>query len=328
MGIKDINNFIKTHRVKTGHEKEIEVSHDISVLKGMRLAIDANILLFRYKVMAVTTELSAYESQEYEFEDIENLYDDKFFVKFSVYDKKLKNLMTSFLNTLLRLSVTPYFIFDGCSFSDAKKEFAHKRRNDQRLSIQKKLASAIENKDRVGTLKYLKQNSNISINDRDLVYDILSDYSVFSRDEEAEQLCVKYLLGDKVDYIYTCDTDVYVYPIKHVINSISLTKREVTIFNIEEAKKCIDLHGDQFTHFCIMLGCDYNERVFRIGPQKSYKFIRDHGSLDEVMRNNSSIEWKSLNFEVCKKLFSLETNKSFECKPIEEEDDLDVIIGC
>lgn len=314
MGIKDINPFLKAFHSKVNHTVPLEVSLPLSDLKGCKIAIDANIIFFKYKTIAVATALKSFEDTIYDDELTESIYDDKtYYVKYDVYYKKLKTLFKTFLDSLLRLSVEPIFIFDGCSFSDAKKNFAHKRRNEQKKIILGKLTNAIKNKNSWETLKYLKQHISVSQEDRDLVYSILGDYAMFSKDEEAEQLCVKKYKNREVDYLYTCDTDVYIYNIDYVINSISLKDGTFTVFNIEEAKKCIKLNETSFRHFCILLECDYNKRIPKLGPQTAYKYIVQYGTIPKMMESLPNLNWEFLNFKVCEELFSLGV-KSIECK--------------
>ena len=43
--------------------------------------------------------------------------------------------------------------------------------------------------------------------------------------------------------------------------------------------------SDQFVDLCILLGCDYVDKIKGIGPKKAIEMVRKHGSIEDVLGN-------------------------------------------
>jgi len=44
----------------------------------------------------------------------------------------------------------------------------------------------------------------------------------------------------------------------------------------------LSMSKETFTDFCIMLGCDYNTNIPKIGPEKSYALMKLYKNIDDI----------------------------------------------
>jgi 5'-3' exonuclease len=49
--------------------------------------------------------------------------------------------------------------------------------------------------------------------------------------------------------------------------------------------EALELSCDSFLDLCIMCGCDYNKNIFRVGPEKAYKYIQKYSSIEDISAN-------------------------------------------
>ena len=76
--------------------------------------------------------------------------------------------------------------------------------------------------------------------------------------------------------------------------------------------KGLNLSYLEFVDLCIMLKCDYNENIKKIGIATAYKLISQYKSIDKLP---SRYDKTCLNHEICRMIF-LPENKTYEslCK--------------
>jgi len=46
----------------------------------------------------------------------------------------------------------------------------------------------------------------------------------------------------------------------------------------------MELQQEQFVDLCILLGCDYCDKIRGIGPKSAYKLIQEHGSIENILK--------------------------------------------
>jgi flap endonuclease-1 len=78
--------------------------------------------------------------------------------------------------------------------------------------------------------------------------------------EEAESLCSSLVLANRADAVLSEDTDVLVYqaPLLRHVNS---TSREGERIDGADVRKALRFNDKQWVDFCILLGCDFAERL-------------------------------------------------------------------
>ncbi len=94
----------------------------------------------------------------------------------------------------------------------------------------------------------------------------------------ASQLCVRGL----VDAVASEDTDVLAYGTPTFITKINTSDETCVEIDYQELISSMGLTSEQFTDLCIMCGTDYNDNMRGIGPDKSYKLLVEHGTIEDI----------------------------------------------
>ena len=162
-------------------------------------------------------------------------------------------------------------------------------------------------------------NQDIGITKKDIeatknLFDSLGIKYV-SAEYEAETLCAQLCVNNKVYGVLSEDTDVFAYGAPKFLSKIN-TKDDICIeVDYNEILNSLDLTREQFTDLCIMCGTDYNSNIYRIGPEKSFKLIKKHSSIDNIPLDTSI-----LNHERGRELFSTPSNINVEVSYCEKPD--------
>lgn len=145
-------------------------------------------------------------------------------------------------------------------------------------------------------------------------------------DSDAEQMCVELVHNGLCDYIYTEDSDALVYSIAKYTNAPNANaeytnkhykpikilktfiknggtggtagntnnkKTEYFFTEIDSLKVIYDFNelfkfdSKKFIDFCILCGCDFCEKLPKIGPVKSLKIMTEHDSIEDYLTKNS-----------------------------------------
>lgn len=136
------------------------------------------------------------------------------------------------------------------------------------------------------------------------VFDIPYIYS----ENEAETLCA--YLNNKIDFVYSHDSDVLAY-INSVgfINNLNFTENVFTFINKKKLLDLMNLDNEKFIDFCILCGTDYNTTVKKIGITTAFKLISENNKIENLNFNKE--EFDLLNIKWIRDKFNLiEFNKT------------------
>ena len=80
---------------------------------------------------------------------------------------------------------------------------------------------------------------------------------------EAETLCAYLAIKGQVDAVLTEDTDVMAYgtPVMLAFKDLKVTDEQVYGLHHKNILKDLEMNHEEFRDLCILLSCDYNERV-------------------------------------------------------------------
>lgn len=92
-------------------------------------------------------------------------------------------------------------------------------------------------------------------------------FSVYVADGEGENLCCSLLKDDKVDYVMSEDSDVFMYGASKTLRSVRENK--CVLVDIRDIYKSLDVDELSFKCLCIMMGTDY-----KTCGLKDYGFIK------------------------------------------------------
>lgn len=293
MGIKSINAFLKKRELKS-----FKFTKSLTDLSVSRMAIDATLLLFKWKSIAV---------KKHSGENI--LLTSK--VEYEKYSGTLSYTMHSFFRKLQSYEITGFLVFDGDKKSELKTQYCTAERQKKKELLQCKIT---DERDKISCMsdeadlerlkKLCTQDVSITAQDVQLLKTIGEKYSFkfIVGNDEAEKTCCELKLQDQVDYVFSCDTDVYLFGIDEVVQDI--TGDIVTMTNITGLMEELQLTKEQFFDFCILLGCDFNTNIKGIGPVRAYKLIQTHDSVRRIEKE-AGIDIECLNYNECKKLFTI-----------------------
>jgi flap endonuclease-1 len=187
MGIRGLNTFIK----KTC--PECITINDISKYSGKRFAIDASILLYKYRHVSNLNE------------NLTNSHIIGFINRVKYY---------------FNCDITPIFIFDGVP-PEEKKITLKKRQNIKRKIYEKiEILQEIETKSETEQNEIDKEINRLStqliyvtkthIDECKKLLDLLG-VTYYDAPDEAEKYCVYLVKENVVDYVVTDDTDVFTF---------------------------------------------------------------------------------------------------------------------
>lgn len=281
MGIRGLNKLINQYASKSLSEI------NISELCGSKIAIDSEILIYKYRAKDQT--------------NCENAH---------IY---------GFINNIfwyLKNGIVPVYVFDGLP-SAAKRKHALSKR----LSNKKKINEKIEELENV----FLEQLAHIEKYTQDEINPLspevnetleeifklkrrinatsvtknhkneckyllkLMGIPFVNANEDAEALCVTLQKKGLVDYVYTEDTDAMTYTaaqLDTIPESGPKLLRKGTILNtvtsvdLAMLLKELEITPNEFVDMCIMSGCDFCTSIPKIGPIKSYNYIKKYGCIE------------------------------------------------
>ena len=99
---------------------------------------------------------------------------------------------------------------------------------------------------------------------------------------EAETTCADLCKRGLVDAVMSEDTDVLAYGAPVFLSKVDFSKGKATRIINSHMLDALELNTTEFLDFCIMCGTDYNKNIPRIGPEKSYKLIKQHRTIEAV----------------------------------------------
>ena len=293
MGISNLNKFL------LGKCPDVFKTIHLSDLQYMKGAVDVSLYVFKYKASFGDTWLSAL------FNLVMCLRRNNIHASF-IYDtgapvekneerqrrkehkekleSKIMELTLALDKAKLTGEIDPILIEFNNTLSEKQQQVKSLLRVEKEKSIN------------LETLEY-----EISKKQRQLVTITSEDFEIsrklldvtgipwFNAPGEAETTCSDLCIRGKVDAVISEDTDVLCYGAPLVVTKIDVSKNTAVIVRHADILESLGLTADQFTDFCIMCGTDYNKNIFKVGPEKSFKLIKEYGNIDGITSLDTSI---------------------------------------
>ncbi len=243
MGIKHLNKFLMSNCSKRAISKI-----NFASLFGKTLAIDTSIYIYKF-----------------------------------IGDGSLIENMYMFISILKKHNITPIFVFDGKPPEEKKDLINHRKNKKQEAEneyneIKQKIETQTELDDKevreleqkMETLK--KQFVRIKQTDIDTTKEILSAYGIkyLESDGEADVLCAKLVLSEKVWGCVSDDMDMFLYGCNRVIRQVSLLNQTCYLYKLDVILKELEMPMNIFRQIMVISGTDYN--------------IGDKTNLDETIK--------------------------------------------
>jgi len=231
-----------------------------------------------------------------------------------------------YLRRILSCDILPVFIFDGGSYHENKKIYAHVRRKSgrerakERLeSLEKEIAKldlSIRNISYLETKKKLLCQTETPDQEMDAMKNTLFALGIpcFQAEYEAEKLCSQLCFEGKVDAVISSDSDNLPHGCLFLITRIRLTDEGemADCISLLDLLESMNLSFQSFVDLCIMCGCDYNTNIPSIGINRAYKLIKECGSIENLPEyfNRIKLDTSYLDYETCRKIFSLNESEN------------------
>jgi flap endonuclease-1 len=250
---------------------------------------------------------------------------------------EVSNMIYNFINKLTYYRIRPVFVFEGKAHSE--KSVVQEKRRKIKMKYKDKIQHLKEVLDTTPLVTVDTPNisdriytvNTVEVISDDIVYNTQSideelknlycrtidiyqkdinvirsmllknpNVTVLNAKYEAEQLCSSLYIEDKVQSVYSTDTDNLVYGCGLLLTNMDEYGLSFIGYTLQEILVRLDLSMDEFRELCILMGCDYNTNIRGIGPIKSYQLIRKYGSIDKLPR---TYDTSCLNYKRCRDIF-------------------------
>jgi len=253
MGIKKLNKLLFSEKLIKKHSSLSSFILNKNK-KNLRLAIDISPYLYKYLI----------STEEY-------LY--------GIFNQVSK---------FLQCKVIPIYVFDGKPpILKDKVILMRKNRKQKKKEQLRKLKDTITNDTKGDILAKINklEKSSTSLNSGIIkkVQHLLNILGVEYIDcnEEADIICAALLKADKVDAIFSEDTDFLFFGCQTVIKN---QKNIIIEYNYEKILEYFNITKDQFQEICILMGCDYSVYNLRQDPLLIIKNICFHGNIQNWLQ--------------------------------------------
>jgi 5'-3' exonuclease len=305
MGIKNLNKFLR--------EKTPEIFEPIhlSEYAFKKVAIDISLYLFKFKAVCGDRWLYSFlqlicSLRRNEIHCI-FVYDGKAPPEKESEKAKRKSEKEKLQKQVYELETALDEYYKTGVIDPLLRELYKKRKSPQ----QKRLLGINKDID-INWLEYKikqKRAQIIDISHNDFAYtkelfDILK-VPYLTAPMEAEKMCSKLCIDGLVDAVLSEDTDIIAYGTPLFLSKID-TQKDVCI-RINHSKVLENLEfttKNEFLDLCIMCGTDYNDNIYKVGPNKSYQYLKQYNNIENII-DNTSLDTSILNYERVRELFTI-----------------------
>lgn len=140
-------------------------------------------------------------------------------------------------------------------------------------------------------------------------------FAYFQADGEAEALCSGMCHLGYVDAVLSEDTDVLAIGAPFLLAKIDISAQTVVAISYRDILESLNMKSEEFRDLCILLGCDYNDRVkgyppdgknrkkpVGIGAKGAYWMINEYRRLE--VAEGFMVDSDPLNYVRCRELFT------------------------
>jgi len=120
---------------------------------------------------------------------------------------------------------------------------------------------------------------------------------------EAEATCAMLCRMGLVDAVLSEDTDVLNYKAPRFLHKLNMNQQTFVEIEYEDMLSRLDMTEEQFLDFCIMCGTDYNNNLYKIGPEKSFRLLKKHGSIEQIKINNPALDMSNFPYQRVREIF-------------------------
>uniref|UniRef100_A0AAR2LE91 XPG-I domain-containing protein n=1 Tax=Pygocentrus nattereri TaxID=42514 RepID=A0AAR2LE91_PYGNA len=103
---------------------------------------------------------------------------------------------------------------------------------------------------------------------------------------DGEALCAHLVRSGVVDAVASEDMDTLAFGGTVLLRQLNAKRdSEVTEYSLPKLLEALQLTQEEFVDLCILLGCDYCDKITGLGPSRALKLIQQHRTIEHVMQN-------------------------------------------
>ncbi|XP_061464259.1 flap endonuclease 1-like isoform X2 [Rhineura floridana] len=104
---------------------------------------------------------------------------------------------------------------------------------------------------------------------------------------EAEATCAALVKSGHAWCTATEDMDALPFGSSRLLRHLNVKKRVFEEISLPVLLQKLGITQEQFVDLCILLGCDYCEKIRGIGPKKALKLLQKHENIEHILQSSS-----------------------------------------
>ncbi|KAI8054516.1 flap endonuclease 1-like protein [Syncephalis plumigaleata] len=242
-------------------------NNEIKNYFGRKVAIDASMSIYQF-LIAVRSDGQMLQSETGE---------------------TTSHLMGFFYRTIRMIDngIKPVYVFDGKPPVLKSGELA--KRLERREQAEQSMKDALAADDKELHDKFSRRTVKVTREHNDEVKRLLHLMGIpyVEAPCEAEAQCAALAKAGKVYAAATEDMDTLTFGAPILLRHLTFSearKMPINEIHLDKVLAGLNMTMDQFVDLCILLGCDYCESVRGIGPYRALSLLREHKSLDALLK--------------------------------------------
>jgi flap endonuclease-1 len=77
-----------------------------------------------------------------------------------------------------------------------------------------------------------------------------------------------------------------------MIRNFTVRSDPLVLIHGSDVRDVLELSADAYIDFMLLLGTDFSQRIKNVGPSRAYKFIKEHGTIENILDSQSKYEPK------------------------------------
>jgi flap endonuclease-1 len=182
---------------------------------------------------------------------------------------------------LLKKKIIPIYVFDGIP-PPFKNDIIAARREIKRQAYIK-LDTVT---DPIEKIKYFKKTVSISKKQIDECKQLLELMGIpyIEAPAEADSQCAYLVKKGIASSVITEDMDILAFGSDKIYRNFSSKTKETIELKLSTILENVDLTYEQFIEFCILLGCDYCDRIKDITPNELYEYYYKYKNIPDTIK--------------------------------------------
>lgn len=187
------------------------------------------------------------------------------------------------LKMMNEFKIKPVYVFDG--EMPSLKTSVMEERAQRRREAERKWEKALESGDDEEAFKEAVRTSVLT---ESMIADAKKLLQLFGLPTiqapgEAEAQCAYMTRDEQVYAMNSRDYDSLLFGAKRLLRYMTISNKDnIEIIELENFLHHHDISLDQLVDMGLLIGTDYNEGVFRVGPKTSLKLIKKYGRIDNL----------------------------------------------